>query len=445
MASLGGRRCGVLAIAVAAGSLGVAASAQLCTEGPPTTLGSVQVLLWGVPSTVPLPRTTNHVLQIDCEGIGSVAVHVQVSEPPPGIPARGTVVISNGSLGVATYSSEPDGLAVVRELQAAGFRVVDRAWVPGWFSGPEGVRKQSCRYATLLDWVDRTLHGPGPLCALGSSAGSGEIAYALTTWGLGDALDVAVFTGGPPMARFDLQCPNPPPHGWVPQCEALTPAYGLECGQPTCFSATGIAGTAACVSCSGSPSATELHADSVLHPGAVTHFPTTRCYQVVGAQDCRGTTPSALLFRAAVTSEDVLEFVPGTPHSVLLTAGGREAIVRALLGTAACDGPATLTSSAWPAAGGEWPFDVAGPPGGVFALVVSGALGRVELPGLGWWFLAGPLVSLGAGVLDGTGAAQVRLPMPPPGSGLEGAELFGQAWVERCLSNVTRVRVQSQV
>ncbi len=420
----------------------VAASgpSQSCTTSPPYGLGQVTVLTASLPSASPLPWTTNDILRIDCEGLPAVAVVLQVSAPPPGVRERGTIVFANGAYGASFFSAEANGLPLFQVLQAAGYRLVDQAWAPSWFANAASVRKQSCRFATVLQWVHDHCHATGTFGAVGSSSGAGAIGYALTTWGSGDILDLAVCCGGPPMSRLDWQCPDPPPAAWLSQCAAIVPPHVLACGQPACYVVGGVAANAICSACSANPSPAELWQDSILHPGAAVSWPRTRVHVLLGDQDCSGAAPPGLFFFNAIACRKVIEFVPGTPHSVIATAEGRDAIAGAVVGGAANPSAATLAFQAWPRIGGTLDLVIDGAPSAAFVAALSTDAAMAEVAPFGWLLLLPPLFPAGSGQLEPlTGQATLSYAVAPSPS-LVGLEVFGQALVGSGLTN--RIRFQ---
>src|SRR5262249_45382105 len=150
------------------------AAPQMCTSGPPTHVGTATLLATGLPSTSTLSNTSIDILRIDCEGLPTIGCSLQISEPPPGVPLRGTILFSSGAQGFAYFGGETLGLPLLVRLQALGFRLVDRGWAPGWFASGGSVRKQSCRYATMMRWVHDNVHTTGPFCVFGSSGGASE-------------------------------------------------------------------------------------------------------------------------------------------------------------------------------------------------------------------------------------------------------------------------------
>jgi len=401
------------------------ALAQACTQGPPTALGTVTQLGSGC-AAGSLPLTSCTRLQVDCAGLPPIEVHVRVTEPAAGTAVRGTVLLGTGGGGSDFYGDRPGGPELITALLARGFRCVDRAWTGGWFQHAISIRKQSCRYATLLTWIHQNVHSSGVFCATGNSGGSAELGYALTAWARGDILDVAVPTGGPPMSRLDKICGLDPT--WNNACQHIAQPGVFGCGQPAC---TVQPSHAVCNACSGQATAADLEADSILFPGAVLTFPQTRVHIVLGGDDCSNAVPAGLLFFRAITSQRVLEIAKGTPHWTAQTAEGRFAILRAILGGAACPGvPSTVNAPAWPQLGGNLQVGMHGPATGGWLLALGFGPDLLAVPPLGYLFLAPPSVLAGGGALDPTGLATFTLPVPST-----------PALTGSCLSNMLRVVV----
>ena len=426
-----------LPLLVLAVQLGSRSEAQSCAAGPPNQIGQVTVLQEPCQSGPGgPPGATCQVLRVECQGIPPIEVELRISEPPPDGPLRGTVVFGTGGGGVGFYGNQAGGTELVASVREAGFRVVERSWRTGWFSDDFGVRKQSCRYATLLNWIHDNVHTDGAFCATGNSGGSGEICYSLTSWGTDAILDVAVPSGGPPMSRLDFLCGGSPQ--WQTLCPTVVPPNVMTCGQPAC---TTQPNNQVCTACSSTASLQELRQDSILHPNAVLDFPTTRVHSVIGTEDCGSAVPAGMLFFNAVTSEKIVEFAVGAPHFVPATPSGRQAILRALLQGAACtSGPATLAATAWPQVGGPFHHVVSGPPSGAFAVYYALDSGLVELPGLGWGFLHQPINLLGTGTLDGAGEGTLSVQVPN-NPGLAGLDVFTQSVIAVCLSNLVHVQI----
>lgn len=411
--------------------LAAAGHGQACTLGSPTTTGSAQLIGTTCSTTPTLPHTTCQTVQITCDGIQPLDVELRISAPAAGVPYRGTILFGTGAAGDKFYADLDQ--QILATLQADGFRIVDRRWAAPWFFQSISVRKQSCRYATLLEYVAGSIHTPGgALCATGHSNGGMELAYALTAWNADAVLDVAVPTSGP-NSRLDYVC-----MGWpAGQCPGIVPASVMTC-TPPCMGQPFF-----CTACNPTPTALDQEEDSVLFPAAVLDFPTTRVHQIFGRSDC-GTpaVPSGLLFQSMITSERISEFVPAG-HSVASTPPGRDAMRRAFLGGAACTaGPASLTALAWPSIGSNLQLDLLGPSAADYTVALSFGTAFTEVPGLGWLFLADPYSVIGSGCLDAAGTATL-LNMIPNDPMLVGTNLYFQAQIGSCLSNLVHVQIVS--
>jgi hypothetical protein len=275
----------------------------------------------------PIPNTTCKILQVACPGLKPIQVQIRITAPAAGVPMRGTVVVGSGAGGNGLYAGQEGGKILVTEVAAMGFQVVDRAWAGGWTTHEGGLRKESCRYATLLTWIHDHVYTRGKFVATGNSGGSAEISYALTTWGRGDILDVAIPSSGPPLGRLDLACVKQATPEWAAECASIVPKGVMEGCTPGC-----VLGPAndVCRQVSPTPTTEQLLEDSVMHPGAVVNYPKTKVYFLYGAKDCGEPVPIGLMYATKVTSEKSIRFVPHTPHPMFQTPEGREAIRKAI-------------------------------------------------------------------------------------------------------------------
>jgi hypothetical protein len=256
----------------------------------------------------------------------TIEAQIHITEPARGVPLRGTVVLGSGAAGSGFYAGGPDVQPFIRHLAEMGFRVVDRAWTGGWTTHEGGLRKESCRYATLLTWIHDHIHQGGKFVATGNSGGSAEIGYALTTWGRGDILDLAIPTSGPPIARLDYACVREASPEWSALCASIVPKGVMECEvKCTLGPANDV-----CKQFSAQPTQEELRADSVVHKDAVLNYPKTLVHFLYGARDCNEPVPIGLTYATKITSEKVIEFVPKTPHAIFSTPEGRAALLKAI-------------------------------------------------------------------------------------------------------------------
>lgn len=142
---------------------------------------------------------------------------------------RGTVVLGSGGDGTLFYAGSSTELGLVQRLTAAGFTVLDRAWVGagGWFPGSGGLSSVARRFTAVLRYARSQLAAGGALCATGNSGGSVELGYALTRAGASALLDLAVPSSGP-FHRLELACGATDP-AWPDACRSL-----LATSCPTC-------------------------------------------------------------------------------------------------------------------------------------------------------------------------------------------------------------------
>ena len=123
----------------------------------------------------------------------------------------GTIVCFTGGDGTSWYEKAYSGASSAGGwmllAKARGQRIIQCNWnASSWAAGSVGPRALACRGATLLDAIynDAAMHTIGrPFIAVGHSAGSSLICYALTAYGLKDIIDLAVLTSGPPHSRID--------------------------------------------------------------------------------------------------------------------------------------------------------------------------------------------------------------------------------------------------
>jgi hypothetical protein len=300
-------------------------SAGLTTAFAAPPLGTVTESPDACPAG-PLANTTCRRLHVSCDGMKTIDVLIRLTEPAAGVTARGTVVLGSGAAGNSFYAGAEDGQALVTSLTAMGFRAVDRSWQGGWTTHEGGLKKESCRYATLLTWVHDHLHKGGKFVATGNSGGSAEIGYALTTWRRGEILDLAVPTSGPPIAHLDYECVKQPTPEWSALCASIVPKGVMECTSGCMLGPS----NDVCRQVSAEPTLEQLLNDSVMHPDAVLNYPKTRVHFLYGAKDCGVPVPIGLTWATKVTSEKEIDFVPGTPHALFSTPQGREAIRKAI-------------------------------------------------------------------------------------------------------------------
>ena len=301
-----------------------------------------------------LPNSSSTCYQVNtsCPGVADFSVYLKVNQPAGS--SVGTVLFGTGTGGSALYDfDEPDffngstngGLAVVQGVLDAGFTTVqvsfgspfNQATTNGWLTGPGGVRRLACRYATAAQWIYQNIHNSNtsaPMCATGNSGGSGIIAYALTDYGMDSTFSMVEETSGPPMSRLDQACL--PPSNSVCQaqqftCNAGDPVENLSIcyttdeskiidpaySQPVCTNA--INGT--------TPPAGLLMSDSILG-SPVRSFPKTRVSTLFGGQDLSSAVEQGLVWGTSLTNTSKSQScVTDAPHPIPSVMDGAAAIV----------------------------------------------------------------------------------------------------------------------
>ncbi len=300
---------------------GATADAAAAPDAPPAQAGSVTAVVSGCLAGVGgLPDTTCQTLTIACPDADDQDVQLRITEPPAGVPRRGTVLLGSDSGGRQFLF---DDTALASDLRSDGFRLVQRAWVDGWTSNVQGngLVVAACRYATLARWVRSELAPDEPLCATGNSGGAAEIGEALVWWDLDDVLDQAVTTSGPGAARVDLGCV--PDAAWLAQCAAFNEASAVH---PSCtFAENGVDDLIDAAYAPGTPCGDadpgfveRFLADSQLGAGADLEIRHMRLDMLLGDRDGLVSFSQTQLFAAEVVTGDgaevSLEITPGARH-----------------------------------------------------------------------------------------------------------------------------------
>ncbi len=301
------------------------------------------------------PSTRCEELGVSCEGLSPTRVQLAITEPPAGVAVRGVLVFGEGGSGNEFTASgrATDGALryrdAMRRLVLQGYIVVDRRWVDGWFGQRGlGIGTPSCRYASLIGHLSRTIARGRPLCAAGNSGGSSEVAYSLTRWNGAELLSLVSLSGGPPMARLDVGCfGDEALPGWRGRCEQEWARTQNECPRsvvPACTlrdrasaAAPGLVDSAYATEADATPctrgsaeTGRRLGDDSIASPSARFDFPSTRVRFLVGRMDCTEAPILGVLFRERITSAVEERVVSGLRHPVAATQAGVDAVADAL-------------------------------------------------------------------------------------------------------------------
>lgn len=261
--------------------------------------------------------------------VAEVATYAGVGAP------HGAVIFGSGSAGAGFYDFQ------AREtLTAAGYTVMERRWVGGWFQGAtEGPPQGSCGLGALIRHVRAALPAALPLCATGNSGGSVELGYALTWHHAADSLDFALPTSGP-FHRLDLACQGESDPTWMDRCAELKADLCPTCASDICE----VTGPRDYIDVSydhvtrctapGAGDLALLRDDSPLYGPSVGELAGFRIGVLVGELDPGAYLPLAGAFSAALldAGADVhFDTVPGAGHAMDDFPTGAEAIADAIL------------------------------------------------------------------------------------------------------------------
>jgi hypothetical protein len=293
--------------------------------------------------TGPTPGTCYSVV-LSCPGIADLNGYLWVNTPPG--PPVGTVMLTGGANSEGLYA-DPNiythGADVVNGLLQNNFITVQTSFGGvftdsqpfGWQTGPGGLRRVACRYATLAKWVQQNIAAPSaPLCATGNSAGSALIGYSLSHYGATSMFTMVEPTSGPPFSRVDIscECAGPPTQPDLPDpCPAhmptLTQCVGLKNAQnyldpaytaPICSEAVLNHSTA---------NAAQFLSDSILSPEATLSYPNTVVNFVWGGLDGSSAPVMGQEWQEVITSKNAFACVDDAPHDLANAADAAQQIV----------------------------------------------------------------------------------------------------------------------
>jgi hypothetical protein len=285
---------------------------------------------------------TCYSVALSCPGATDLNGYLWVNVPPGA--AVGTVLLTSGGNGEGLYwTSFVYGSSVVNNLLQAGYITVQTSFggdftgsqPNGWVTGPGGIRRVACRYATLAKWVHDKINPSGAaLCATGNSGGSALIGYALAHYGSASIFKMVEATSGPPISRLDNSCecnqpdlPDPcNPSNSLTQCAGLInaqkfidPAYTV----PICSQAVQSQSTA---------NSAQFLSDSTLSPEATLSYPNTAVHFVWGGQDDSSAPAMGNLWQDAITQQviprsNAFACVADAPHPLADVLDGAHQIV----------------------------------------------------------------------------------------------------------------------
>jgi hypothetical protein len=306
-----------------------------------------------------VPNGSCYQLAVACPLVADFTVYLKVNNPS-GTPA-GTVLLGTGTGGSGLYDDPnaggfDDGSNVVTSLVSSGYNTVqvsfgapfDNGSQPnGWLTGPGGVRRLACRYATVADWVYRnptiinsavSVGNSAPMCATGNSGGSAVIAYAVYEYGLASEFAMIEPTSGPVMTRIDLGCSPAGTNSSLNACtgqqqDMVYSTGGTSGGDAAvideAYQASGATTPTLCSdSINGTPAPAGLFlSDSILYEGpqAVT-FSNLTIQQVFGDTDTSNAVPQGTFWNTYTLPNRTPECLAGVAHDIPSYATGANQI-----------------------------------------------------------------------------------------------------------------------
>jgi hypothetical protein len=312
----------VIAVAQADGVTTGQAAVMLLNTDPAGSATAEQITC---PSVKGINGGQCYALNLSCPGLSDLNGYVVVNVPA-GAPV-GTVMLTTGAKSEELYwSAYAYGPDVIDGLLQAGFVTIQTSFggpftknqPDGWQTGPGGVRRAACRYATLAKWVyDNVRPATVPLCATGNSSGSQQIGYALAHYGLGSIFTMVEPTSGPPFSRVDYSCecnqpdlPDPCGSQSLTQCVGLSnaqlyvdPAYSA----PICSQALQTHNT---------DHSAEFFSDSIQTPDASVDYPNTYVHFLWGGLDDSSAPVMGQEWQKMITSKNSFTCVADAPHDI---------------------------------------------------------------------------------------------------------------------------------
>ena len=286
-----------------------------------------------------------HALTVTCPDVQDYTAYLKVFTPANPI---GLVMLGTGGLGTGLYEDATYGPVTVKDLYSSGYTVAEISFgapfvttatqpVQGWQvdTNGAGMTKAACRYATIANWVKRTLTPEKPFCVSGNSAGSAVIGYGLSHYGIDRILNFALLSSGPPFSRLDYACDASQP-AELEYCTNLkrTMAVGVSNARQFIDPAYEPTYKAAC----SSSEANESKAldwlflpDSINAADASTNYSITVGF-LYGGQDTTGTAINqGEYYRKSITSPTHRACVADAPHIIPDALDGAKAIAAELI------------------------------------------------------------------------------------------------------------------
>jgi hypothetical protein len=268
-----------------------------------------------------LQATACYALDISCPAIPDYTAYAEIFMPARPV---GAIIFTIGGTANDVYESYKYGGMVVQNVEAANYEAVELTFGapfsdgPGWqydVSGM-GVRAASCRYASVVAWVNSQMNG-APVCATGNSGGAGLIGEGLAHYDLGDYLKFAEMTSGPPFSRLDYACLDNIP-AEAEYCSGTDIGMGLAVSDAQDFIDPAYPGPW----CSSSleDHSTEHEADflqdSVDSTDAVLDYPKTTIRFLFGGLDTTSAIRQGLYYQSQIQQQTTYACIKEATHSM---------------------------------------------------------------------------------------------------------------------------------
>lgn len=175
--------------------LGLAANAQTRQLGSVTNVQNM-----ACPSGFAAGSSCQHLTIHGCAGVADLGVTTGTLSG-----RAGTIVVFGGGGG-----TRPTGAGFVTDYHNAGYTVIDTQWDQGgWDMNQKApnILASACRGATLLNYLSSK--STGAFCAQGFSAGSSEVAYSMSWYGMDQKLNHVELLSGPVMSDLKAGCEVP--------------------------------------------------------------------------------------------------------------------------------------------------------------------------------------------------------------------------------------------
>ncbi|OYZ13323.1 MAG: hypothetical protein B7Y39_18095 [Bdellovibrio sp. 28-41-41] len=285
-------------------------------------LGTVIEKIGATCSAGSIPNTSCIVYTVSGPELNPIDVNIRITQPAMNVPLKGTVVFGTGGSGTGFIDSGASMRTYISQLAGSGYLVIQRAWLSTWTKSDVGMAKAASRYSTLLKYLHTNYFTSGAFCAGGNSAGGSEISYALARYGLGNILDFAIVSGGPPMGRLDLGCLGG--DGWTGVCSNVVPrenfvySQALDCnvGEANFTLIDGAYGQTRACSLKVESQRTLLYEDSLASTLSNFNYPNTKIHFIYGQEDFTFAAPSGHTYSLQVTSEKEFSYLAGVTHGV---------------------------------------------------------------------------------------------------------------------------------